>query len=180
MTIHAFGDRVPVFAPDAYVHPDATVIGSVVLEAGANVWPGAVLRGDVERIVLGAQSSFQDNSVAHADPGFPVCVGPECIVGHGVIIHGATIGARCLIGMGSILLNGCEIGDESIVGAASLVTQGRKFPPRSLILGSPAKVVRQISDEDLRPRADLHDRYAQRARDYADLGLAADLSAFRR
>ena len=180
MSIHAFGDRVPVFAADAYVHPDATVIGDVVLEDGANVWPGAVLRGDVERILLGTQTSFQDNSVAHADPGFPVTIGSGCIVGHGVIVHGATIGVRCLIGMGSTLLNGCEIGDESIVGANSLVTQGKKFPPRSLIMGSPAKVVREVTDEDLKPRAELHDRYARRSSAYAELGLAADLSAFRR
>ena len=180
MSIHAFGDRVPVFAADAYVHPDATIIGDVVVEDGANVWPGAVLRGDVERIVLGMQTSFQDNSVAHADPGFPVTVGPECIVGHGVIVHGATIGARCLIGMGSTLLNGCEIGDESIVGANSLVTQGKKFPPRSLIMGSPAKVVREVTDDDLEPRAQLHDRYARRSRRYRELGLTADLSAFSR
>jgi carbonic anhydrase/acetyltransferase-like protein (isoleucine patch superfamily) len=153
MSIHAFADRVPVFAAGAYVHPDATIIGDVVLEDGANVWPGAVLRGDVERILLGSQTSFQDNSVAHADPGFPVTIGAECIVGHGVIVHGATIGARCLIGMGSTLLNGCEIGDESIVGANSLVTQGKKFPPRSLIMGSPAKAVREVTDEDLKPRA---------------------------
>ena len=141
-------------------HPDATIIGDVVLEEGANVWPGAVLRGDVERIVLGAHSSFQDNSVAHSDPGFPVVIGPDCVVGHGVIVHGATIGARCLIGMGSTLLNGCEIGEESVVGANALVTQGKKFPPRSLIMGSPAKVVREVTDDDLEPRADLHDRYA--------------------
>ena len=180
MSIHAFGDRVPVFAADAYVHPDATIIGDVVLEDGANVWPGAVLRGDVERILLGKRVSFQDNSVAHADPGFPVTIGCGCIVGHGVIVHGATIGARCLIGMGSTLLNGCEIGDESIVGANSLVTQGKKFPPRSLIMGSPAKVVREVTDEDLKPRAELHDRYARRSLKYAELGLAADLSAFTR
>jgi len=180
MSIHAFGDRVPVFAPDAYVHPDATIIGDVVLEDGANVWPGAVLRGDVERILLGTQTSFQDNSVAHADPGFPVTIGRGCIVGHGVIVHGATIGARCLIGMGSTLLNGCEIGDESILGANSLVTQGKKFPPRSLIMGSPAKVVREVTDEDLKPLAELHDGYARLSRRYAELWLAADLSAFTR
>ena len=89
------------------------------------MWPGAVLRGDVERIAVGADSSFQDNAVAHTDPGFPVLIGAGCIIGHGVIVHGATIGAGCLIGMGSTLLNGCEIGEESIVGANSLVTQGR-------------------------------------------------------
>ncbi len=180
MSITAFGDRVPAFGPQAFVHPDACIIGDVVLGEGANVWPGAVLRGDVERIELGAHTSFQDNSVAHTDAGCPVRVGDDCVVGHGVIVHGASVGARCLIGMGSTLLNGCEIGEESIVGANSLVTQGKKFPPRSLIMGSPAKVVREVTDADLEPRRELRDRYARRSGSYIELGLAADLEEFRR
>jgi carbonic anhydrase/acetyltransferase-like protein (isoleucine patch superfamily) len=180
MSISAFGDKIPIFSPTAYVHPDATIIGQVVLRDGANVWPGAVLRGDVELIELAARVSFQDNAVAHTDPGFPLYVGPDCIVGHGVIVHGAVIGERCLIGMGSVLLNACEIGDESIVGANSLVTQGKKFPPRSLIMGSPAKVVREVTDDDLVPREELTGRYQRRSVRYAELGMAADLSAFRR
>ena len=179
MSISAFGDKVPSFGTEAFVHPDATVIGDVVLEDGANLWPGAVLRGDVERILLGSHTSFQDNSVAHTDPGYPIVIGPDCVVGHGVILHGATVGARCLIGMGSTLLNGCVIGDESIVGANSLVTQGKEFPPRSLIMGSPAKVVREVTDADLAPRAELRDRYARRSQRYTELGLAADLAAYR-
>ena len=180
MSISGFGERVPSFGQDAFVHPDATVIGDVVLEDGANVWPGAVLRGDVERILLGRQTSFQDNSVAHSDPGFPVQVGHDCVVGHGVILHGCTVGARSLIGMGSTLLNGSEIGEECIVGANSLVTQGKRFPARSLIMGSPAKVVREVTDEDLAPRVELHDRYVRRSISYTRLGLAADLAPFRR
>ena len=149
------------------------LIGDVVLDDGASVWPGAVLRGDVERITLGAHTSFQDNSVAHTDPGFPRDVGPDCVIGHNVILHGATIGARCLIGMGAILLNGCEIGDECIVGAGALVTQGKSFPPRSLIIGSPAKVVREVTDDDLEPRVELRDRYARRALAYLQAGLGS-------
>ena len=180
MSISAFGDKIPVFSPTAYVHPDATIIGWVVLRDGANVWPGAVLRGDVELIELGEDVSFQDNCVAHTDEGFPLTIGRDTLVGHGAIIHGATIGEGCLIGMGSVLLNGCVIGDESIVGANALVTQGREFPPRSLILGSPAKVVRELTDDDLTPREELTGRYMRRSRRYAELGLAADLSAFLR
>jgi carbonic anhydrase/acetyltransferase-like protein (isoleucine patch superfamily) len=180
MSIRVFADRVPVFGAEVFVDVDATVIGDVVLEDGANVWPGAVLRGDVERITLGSHTSFQDNSVAHTDPGFPLVIGPDCIVGHGVIVHGATVGARSLIGMGAILLNGCEIGEESIVGAGALVTQGKVFPPRSLIIGSPAKVVREVTDEDLAPRLELRDRYARRGLAYLAAGLGADLSPFRR
>ena len=180
MSITPFAEKVPTFGAGAFVHPDATIIGDVVLEDGANVWPGAVLRGDVERILLGSHSSFQDNSVAHTDPGFPIVIGPDCVIGHQVIVHGAIIGARCLIGMGSTLLNGCEIGEECIVGADALVTQGKKFPPRSLIIGSPAKVVREVTVEDLAPRAELRDRYMRRSARYTELGLGADLSALRR
>jgi carbonic anhydrase/acetyltransferase-like protein (isoleucine patch superfamily) len=180
MSISAFGDKIPRFSPTAYVHPDATIIGSVVLHDGANVWPGAVLRGDVELIELAEDVSFQDNSVAHTDQGFPMFVGRDTLIGHGVVVHGAIIGEGCLIGMGSVLLNGCRIGAQSIVGANSLVTQGREFPPRSLILGSPARVVRELTDEDLLPREELTGRYMRRARRYAELGLAADLSAFTR
>jgi carbonic anhydrase/acetyltransferase-like protein (isoleucine patch superfamily) len=180
MSITSFGDKTPAFGPGSFVHPDVTIVGDVVLGDGASVWPGAVLRGDLERITIGAGTSFQDNSVAHTDLGFPLTIGPDCVVGHGVIAHGATIGARCLIGMGSILLNGCEIGDDSVVGAGALVTQGKKFPPRSLIVGSPARVLREASDEDLVGRAELRDIYLRRAQRYIELGLAADLAAFRR
>jgi carbonic anhydrase/acetyltransferase-like protein (isoleucine patch superfamily) len=180
MSVRRFGEKVPSFGVDVFVDLDATVIGDVVLEDGASVWPGAVLRGDVERITLGRHTSFQDNAVAHTDPGYPVVVGPDCVIGHAVVLHGAVIGARCLIGMGSTLLNGCEIGEESIVGANALVTQGKTFPPHSLIIGSPARVVREVTDEELAPRAELRDRYARRALSYLELGLGADLAAFRR
>ncbi len=180
MSISAFGDKVPHFGPAVFVHPDATVIGDVVLEEGVTVWPGAVLRGDVEQIVVGAFSSFQDGAVAHSDPGSPVRIGPGCIIGHGAIVHGATIGAGCLIGMHATLLNGCEVGEESIVGAQTLVPQRRSFPPRSLLIGSPARVERALTDEDLTPLAGVHERYSARGRLYAEQGLAADLSAFRR
>ena len=157
MPLFTFNGITPVLGPQAFVFTTAVLIGDVVLEEGANVWPGAVLRGDVERIQLGAYTSFQDNSVAHTDPGFPITVGADCVVGHSVILHGATVGARCLIGMGAILLNGCDVGDECIVGAGALLTQGKEFPPRSLIIGSPAKAVREVSDDDLRPRLELRD-----------------------
>ena len=163
MPLFAFNEKTPVLGRDAFVFTTAVLIGDVTLDEGANVWPGAVLRGDVEPIRLGAHTSFQDNSVAHTDPGYPIAVGADCVIGHNVVLHGATVGARCLIGMGAILLNGCVIGDECIVGAGALVTQGKVFPPRSLIIGSPAKAVREVSDDDLQPRAELRDRYARRA-----------------
>ena len=174
MPLYTFNQKTPVLGRDAFVFTTAVVIGDVVLDEGANVWPGAVLRGDVERIHLGAHTSFQDNSVAHTDPGFPIDVGPDCVIGHNVVLHGATVGARCLIGMGAILLNGCVVGDESIVGAGALLTQGKVFPPRSLIIGSPAKAVREVTDDDLRPRAELRDRYARRSLAYLEAGLGVE------
>jgi len=173
--IKAFKDRIPRLGEHVFVDPMATVIGDVVLADHANVWPGAVLRGDVERISIGRESSFQDNSVAHSDPGFPVVVGERCIVGHGVVLHGARVGDDSLIGMGSTLLNGVVIGDHSIVGAHSLVTQGKVFPPRSLIMGAPAKLVREITDEDLQQVIELHGRYKRRSLEYLELGLGAEL-----
>jgi carbonic anhydrase/acetyltransferase-like protein (isoleucine patch superfamily) len=161
--LFSFRGKTPQLGREAFVFTTAVLIGDVVLDEGANVWPGAVLRGDVERI--------KDNSVAHTDPGFPITVGPDCVIGHNVTLHGATVGARCLIGMGAILLNGCQIGDECIVGAGALVTQGKVFPPRSLIVGSPAKVVREVTDDDLKPRAELRDRYARRSLAYLAEGL---------
>jgi carbonic anhydrase/acetyltransferase-like protein (isoleucine patch superfamily) len=171
--LYAFNGTIPLLGHQAFVFTTAVLIGDVVLDEGANVWPGAVLRGDVERIHLGAHTSFQDNSVAHTDPGFPVSVGPDCVIGHNVILHGATVGARCLIGMGAILLNGCVVGDECIVGAGALLTQGKVFAPRSLIIGSPAKAVREVTDDDLRPRVELRDRYARRSLAYLEAGLGA-------
>lgn len=177
MSIHPFEGKVPVFGAQVFVHSDATVIGDAVRGDGANVWPGAVLRGDVERITLGPGVSFQDASVAHCDPGYPLVVGPGTLIGHGVIVHGATIGAGCLIGMGSTLLNGCEIGEGSIVGAGALVTEGKILPPRSLVVGTPARVVRQVTDDDLAHSAELAARYARRSLAYLEAGFGAELSS---
>ncbi len=179
MSISAFGERVPRIGPGVFVHPEATIIGDVVLEEGASVWPRAVLRGDVERIFIGAFTNVQDGVVMHSDPGYPVVLGPGCTVGHGAILHGTTVGAHCLIGMQATLLNGCHIGEESIVGACSLLPQGRKYLPRSLLVGSPARVVRQLGDEDVRPILGVRDRYVRRGERYTQLGLGTDLSAFR-
>jgi carbonic anhydrase/acetyltransferase-like protein (isoleucine patch superfamily) len=175
MPLFTFRDKTPVVGEGVFIWREAVVIGDVLLEEGVNVWPGAVLRGDVERITVRRNTSFQDNSVAHSDPGSPVDIGPNCIVGHSVIVHGARIGEGCLIGMGSTLLNGSVIGAGSIVGANSLVTQGKEFPPRSLIIGSPAKLVREVTDEDLAVRLELSERYTRRAAEYLRLGLGLRL-----
>jgi carbonic anhydrase/acetyltransferase-like protein (isoleucine patch superfamily) len=180
MSITAFGDRVPQFGPGVFVHVDATVIGDVVLEEGVTVWPRAVLRGDIERISVAAETSIQDGVVIHTEPGAPVAIGRGCAVGHGAIVHGAAIGDGSLIGMHATLLDGAEIGEQSIIGANALVLGRRAYPRRSLLIGTPARVARELTDEDLAPLAAVRGRYTARGRLYLEQGLGVDLSAFRR
>jgi carbonic anhydrase/acetyltransferase-like protein (isoleucine patch superfamily) len=146
--ITGIGGREPRIGTETFVAPTASVIGDVTLQAGASVWYGAVLRGDVERIEVGAQANIQDNCTLHADPGFPVSIGERVSVGHNAVVHGATVGDDCLIGMGATVLNGAVIGAGSLVAAQALVPQGMQVPPRSLVAGVPAKVKRQLTDEE--------------------------------
>jgi carbonic anhydrase/acetyltransferase-like protein (isoleucine patch superfamily) len=173
--IITYKNKAPRFGRHVFVDPTAVIIGDVVLHDHANVWPGAVLRGDSENITLGRETSFQDNSVAHTDPHFPITIGDRCLIGHGVVMHGVTIGNDCLIGMGSTLLNGVVVSDHCIVGAHSLLTEGKEFPPRSLIMGSPARRVRELTDEDLAELAEELRSYQARSREYLELGLGAKL-----
>ncbi|MGY5120348.1 gamma carbonic anhydrase family protein [Streptomyces sp. 900105755] len=146
--IVGIGGREPKVGADVFVAPTASVIGDVTLEAGASVWYGAVVRGDVERITVGAQSNVQDNVTLHADPGFPVSVGERVSIGHNAVVHGATVEDDCLIGMGATVLNGAVIGAGSLVAAQALVPQGMVVPPGSLVAGVPAKVRRELSREE--------------------------------
>lgn len=127
-----------------FIADTATVIGKIRLLNNASVWFGAVLRGDNEWIEIGENSNVQDNSTCHTDKGFPLTIGTNCTVGHNVILHGCTIEDGALIGMGSIVMNGARIGRNSIVGAGSVITEGKQFPERSLIIGSPARVIRTL------------------------------------
>lgn len=161
-----YGDKVPQIAADAYVAPNATLIGDVTIAAGASVWFGAVLRGDDERIVVGPRSNIQDNAVVHADTGLPTLIGADVTVGHGAIVHGAIVGDGALVGMGATLLNGANVGAESVVGANALVSEGKSFPPRSLILGVPAKLVRELDEEGSRHGRTGAASYAARAQRY--------------
>jgi len=129
-----------------WVAPSAAVIGKVRLKTDCSIWFGAVLRGDNEWIELGERSQIQDNSTLHTDLGFPITIGPDCVIGHGVTLHGCTIGARVLVGMGAIVLNGARIGPGSILGAGALVTEGKSFPDRSLIVGAPARAIRTLDE----------------------------------
>jgi len=164
------GGHVPKIAPDVFVADNATVIGDVVLGARASVWFGAVLRGDVEKIRIGAGTNLQDLCVVHVDSGgFATVVGDDVTVGHRVILHGCKIGNHALVGMGSIVMNGAEIGDEVILGAGSLVSPGVRIPPGVLALGSPAKVRRQLTDEEKASIRDSGARYAGYAAVYRDM-----------
>jgi len=149
VAIYQLGDDVPRLAAGAWVAESAAVIGRVVLEEGASVWYGAVLRGDNDLITVGRHSNVQDGSVLHTDHGIGLTLGAGVTVGHQVMLHGCTVGDGSLIGIQSVLLNGAKIGKHSIVGAGSLVTEGKEFPDGALIVGSPAKVVRMLTPEQI-------------------------------
>ncbi|MEU0333614.1 gamma carbonic anhydrase family protein [Streptomyces sp. NPDC006193] len=146
--IVGIGGKEPRIDPETFVAPTASVIGDVTLHAGASVWYGAVVRGDVERITVGAEANVQDNVTLHADPGFPVTVGERVSIGHNAVVHGATVEDDCLIGMGATVLNGAVIGAGSLVAAQALVPQGMVVPPGSLVAGVPAKVKRSLTEEE--------------------------------
>ncbi len=149
MAIYQIGDDAPELSPTAWVADSAQVIGRVRMGEGSSVWYGAVLRGDNDWITLGARSNVQDGSVLHTDMGFPLTLGDHVTVGHLVMLHGCTVGEGSLIGIQAVVLNGAKIGKNCLVGAGAVVTEGQEFPDNSLILGSPAKVVRELSPEQV-------------------------------
>lgn len=136
----------PDLADDAWVAPDAQLMGRVVLEPGASVWWGAVLRGDNEEIRVGRGSNVQDLCVCHTDMGSPLVIGPDCTIGHRAILHGCVIGAGVLVGMGATIMNGARIGDGALIGAGALIGEGKEIPPGALVMGAPGRVVRQLDD----------------------------------
>ncbi|MGD0377090.1 MAG: gamma carbonic anhydrase family protein [Streptosporangiaceae bacterium] len=142
MAIYALGDQVPEIHPEAFVHPDATVIGSVAIGAWASIWPGTVLRGDFGRVEIGARTSIQDGTVLHTTADWPTVVGADCVIGHNAHLEGCTVGDGCLIGSGSIVLNRAVVEPGGAVGAAALVQEGTTVPAGQIALGVPARVVR--------------------------------------
>ena len=145
MALYQIDDDAPRIADSAWVADSAQVIGRVELAADASVWFGAVLRGDTEDVRIGVGSNVQDGSVVHADPGFPATIGDHVTVGHLVMLHGCTVGDNTLIGMQAVVLNGAKIGRNCIVGAGALIPAGKEFPDNTLIVGSPARAVREVS-----------------------------------
>lgn len=145
--IEKFMDNSPEVPAGAWVHPSASVIGRVKLGDQVSVWPGAVIRGDVDRIEVGRGSNIQDLAVLHPNSGMPVLLGEGVTVGHSAIIHGSVVGAHCLVGMGSVVID-CEIGEYCFIAAGAVVTPGSKIPARSMVMGAPGKVKRPLTDEE--------------------------------
>ena len=164
MGVYQLGEHIPKIHETAWVAKSAKVIGRVELGAGASVWFGVVIRGDVEDIRIGRNSNIQDNSVLHADSGIPLTIGENVTVGHQVMLHGCTVGDGSLIGIQAVVLNGAKIGRNCIVGAGALVTEGKQFPDGSLIVGSPAKVVRALSPAQFEMLSHLAEHYVAQTR----------------
>ena len=167
MAFYSIGDCSPRLGEGAWAAPSADLIGDVRLGARASVWFGAVLRGDNTPLILGEETNFQDGSVGHSDADFPLTIGARVTVGHQAILHGCTVADDCLIGMGARILNGAVIESECIVGAGALVTEGKTFEPRSLIVGAPARVVRQVSEQERKLLRESAAHYAEKAARYA-------------
>jgi len=176
MAVYRFGDDAPRLAPDAWVADSATVLGRVAMAAQSSVWYGAVLRGDNAWIEIGEQSNIQDNSVLHTDEGVPLSIGRGVTVGHQVMLHGCTVGDHSLIGIQSVILNGARIGRHCIVGAGALVTEGKEFPDGVLIVGSPARVVRELSSEQIDRLKESAARYVENAQRHRTLVAAMGTS----
>ena len=166
MACYRFKEWVPEIHDTAYIAPNATVIGWVVLKENSSVWPGAVLRGDNEPISLGVGSNIQDGAVLHTDPGCPLTLGDGVTVGHQAMLHGCTVEDGALIGIQAIVLNRAVIGKNSLVGAGAVVTEGKVFPERSLILGAPAKVVRTLTNDEVANLQRNSQGYVNRAHEY--------------
>lgn len=150
--------------PSAWLAPGSIVVGDVTIGEACGVWFHASLRGDTESIIIGPRTNIQEGAIFHADPGYPAIVGAEVTIGHGAIVHGARIGDQAVIGMRATLLNGAEIGSHSLVGAGALVTEGKRFPEGVLILGSPAKIVRELTPEEIERNRRAAAIYVERAK----------------
>lgn len=151
---------------DYFVADSASVIGDVLLKNDVGIWFGAVLRGDIERITVGENSNIQDCCVMHTDEGFPMAVGRDCTVGHQATLHGCTIGDNSLIGIGAVILNGARIGKNCLIGARTLITEGKEIPDNSLVVGSPGKVIRELTDAQITGITEQAARYVERFKRY--------------
>lgn len=166
MALFQLDDRVPQVHPSAYVAESAELIGTVIVEEGASVWSNVVARGDNEPITIGRGANVQEGTVLHTDMGYPLTIGAGATVGHQAMLHGCTVGEGALIGIQAVVLNGAVIGPRCLVGAGALVTEGKEFPDGSMIIGSPAKVVRQLTPEQIDGLRASAQHYVDNARRY--------------
>ena len=164
--IYSLEGRTPQTHGETFIAPTAVVIGDVRIQHESSVWWGAVLRGDYDAITIGKRSNVQDNAVVHMDAGFPVTLGDSVTIGHKAVLHGCTIGDNSLVGINSVVMNEAVIGRDCLIGSNALVTEGKEIPPRSLVLGSPGKVVRELSDDEVAEITDFADRYVRNFRRY--------------
>ena len=166
MPIYQYGEHKPMIDPSAFVAAEATVVGDVVLGADSSVWHGVVIRGDSARISVGKGSNVQDGAVLHADAGVPLTIGDHVTVGHQAMLHGCTIGDGTLVGIQAVVLNNAVIGRNCLIGAGAVVTEGKQFPDNSLIVGAPARVVREMSPEQVLKVGENAKHYAAHQREY--------------
>ena len=164
--IYDFEKNVPEIHPDAWVAANAAIIGKVKLEKNSSIWFNAVLRGDVEPIIVGENSNVQDGSVFHTDPGYPLIVGKGVTVGHMVMLHGCQISNDTLIGIGSIILNNAKIGKNCIIGDNTLITENKIIPDNSLVVGSPGRVLRKVTEEEIKAIKDNGKHYVDNSKKY--------------
>lgn len=168
MPIYNVGGRSPQISASSWIAPNASIIGSVTLGANSSVWWNSVLRGDNENIIIGANTNIQDGSVLHADPGIPLTLGDNVTVGHMVMLHGCTVGEGSLIGIKSVIMNHVVIGKECLIGANTLIPEGKVIPDRSLVVGSPGRILRTLSDEEVERLRGTAAHYVENAQMYRD------------
>jgi len=172
MAVYSLDDQTPELADDVWVAETATVVGNVLLEEGASVWFGAVIRGDNEQIKIGKNSNIQDNSVLHSDPGSPLTLGENVTVGHQAMLHGCTIGNNTLIGIGATILNGTTIGKNCLIGAHALITENKVIPDNSVVMGAPGRVIKKVPPAQEAMLKGSADYYVQNAKRFKN-GLKA-------
>jgi carbonic anhydrase/acetyltransferase-like protein (isoleucine patch superfamily) len=174
MPIYSLGLHTPQIDPQSWIAPNATVIGQVQLARNVSIWWNATLRGDTDKIIIGENTNIQDSSVLHTDPGLVLTIGRDVTVGHRVILHGCKVGDGCLIGMGATLLNRSVIGKNCLIGANTLIPEGKAIPERSLVVGAPGRIIRELTDEEVAHLTGSAGRYVENWQRYVRELVAID------
>ncbi len=165
--ILSYKDIYPITEPAAYIAPSADIVGDVSLGEDSSIWFNVTIRGDIAAVSIGERTNIQDNAVVHVRTGMPTVIGDDVTIGHGAIIHACTIGNHCLIGMGAIVLDQAVLPEYTMVAAGALVPQGRTYPPRSLLMGSPAKMVRELTENEIQDIKENAENYVEEAKSYS-------------